>query len=143
MTRLCIVVAVVACGGAAGVPGPVGPQGLSGVAGDPGAPGVVLSAAFCEGQSSAIGGLALRYQYQVVAYSTGDKLIMCSITDETRETSSAAYCRYGFPCQTGSKCVVSYDVDTPSSGVFSFRTESRRRSPFSTATTPARGTTRP
>ncbi|TMA75104.1 MAG: hypothetical protein E6J67_09865 [Deltaproteobacteria bacterium] len=109
--------AVVACGGSAGPTGPQGPPGPAGAS--------VVSARFCEGQSAVIGGSNKLYDYQVVVYSNGEKLISCSVADGSRSFSWEVYCRLGSACIATSACRLIYDVDTTAapSGTLEFRND--------------------
>jgi hypothetical protein len=118
-----VVLLVVACGGSAG------PQGPQGPAGPPGPAGIsVTSAKFCDSQSTLIGGFNLLYQYQVVVYSNGEKLVMCSISDGSGSYAFDAYCRTNSMCVASANCAVTYDADK-TSGTFTGFMEYRNDAP--------------
>jgi hypothetical protein len=118
IVALCL---AVACGGGStGAQGPTGPAGPPGPAGPSGTS--VVSARFCSGQ--AVVGINLLFTYQVVVYSNGDKLAICSVTDGFASHSMDFYCRASSSCSPMAECLVPYDVDTPSTGaVFEFRND--------------------
>src|SRR5216684_447386 len=83
---------LVACGGSMGPAGPAGPAGATGATGAGGASGLTITGTkSCRGQ--AVVGINLLFQYQVVSYSNGDKMVSCSVTDGHGAYSSSNYWR--------------------------------------------------
>lgn len=65
-------------------------------------------------------GVSLLYQYQSVLYTSGDRLITCSISNSTGEYAHTIFYRSSQAgAQTGT-CIVGQDIDALSSGYWTF-----------------------
>lgn len=108
---------ILACAGPTGPVGPPGPQGPTGASGL-----TVTASKYCAGSAS-----GYTFFYQWVTYSTGDGWVSCEVTHNTLNFgySNSMYLKAGQA--SAANCFVLFDIDTPSSGSWSFaRTPSER-----------------
>jgi hypothetical protein len=103
--------------GPSGPAGDAGPPGTPGPSGDAGAPGVMVSS---KRACSVISG-GLVFSYDVVFFSNGDRFVTCSISGAGWTVGGS---NYWLSTQVGaatSQCALVFDVDTSSSGFWTFR----------------------
>lgn len=107
--RVAVAVSLLAaCAGDDGEAGPPGPPGAAGV--------TVDTNRFC---SVISGGVLL--SYQVVEFSSGDALALCSISDNASTYSGHVFYRAGQVGAVTGLCLMAYDLDTFSGGYWEFR----------------------
>ena len=109
-------------------------KGATGVAG---ASGTTVSAEFYCSK------LATRnFAYQSITYSTGDKLIMCSVDLSTATATNVIFYKSTMAGAAISSCLVSADLDTPTSGWWAFsETSGVRKTVYSDSSSGSNGTT--
>jgi hypothetical protein len=89
---------------------------LVGCGGKDGASGITISSTVnC---SKYVGSVIA--SYEIVSFSSGEKFVRCSIDDTTRTTTEARYLVNGQDVTATAKCLLTYDLDTASSGVWIF-----------------------
>lgn len=110
---ICLLLA--SCSGDEGPPGPPGPQGPSGA---PGAPGSAIdSVILCARVELDLGAI---FSYEIVDYTTGEAMAVCSISDAGSTFSNSFLWPAGTADAALASCLLTYDLDDFTSGFWEF-----------------------
>lgn len=111
--------------GDSGLAGSSGSQGSQGAQGAPGTPGTGLTidtVKYCSKIDNGVGP-TLFLQYQIVTYSTGDKFLTCSITDNTAQYTNAVIYKASQLGAVTNICKLTYDLQNNSAGYWTFSSQ--------------------
>lgn len=118
---------VTACGGAAGTNGTNGAngsRGVTGATGPTGAAGMTISSSLYCSKTDSGSGTTLYYQYSSVIYTTGDRYVDCSVSDDAKEyTGSFLFSSTQAGAASGG-CSVTYGLGTTDFGFWGFTSQS-------------------
>lgn len=122
--------------GQQGEKGDAGPKGDSGGTGATGTTASISSSTHCAKTVS-----SLNFEYDYVVFSSGDVWVNCNIEDSSAEYSNSSFYK---STQTGAStggCLLTYDIDTASSGYWSFTTSPSRQAIYKDTGSANNGTT--
>lgn len=124
MQKIALMISLSLLVGCSGSDGPPGPPGADGV--------TVTSNQLCS--QIANGRL---FAYQLIAFSSGDVLVLCSISDAAAQYSGHAFYLDGQPGAAVGVCFVTYDIDSFTGGFWQFRRDGGTKSAAYTDTSSA------
>lgn len=139
-----------ACGpgeqGPAGPQGPTGPTGPTGPAGPRGPSGGLgaqdIAVLVCNGNTTTTSGVPFSVEYVVYAFSDGGSMATCVVIGPGSQASGIELYRNIDPSAVPATCVVTADLDTPTSGWWTFkRLDNTARAVYSDVGSPMNGRT--
>lgn len=112
MHRFIVAILAVSLSACSPEAGPAGPPGESGAG--------LVAWVFCDAQAT-VGGASFWVEHSRHEFSDGSVMATCSVHDDAREYGNTSLYREGQPGALDSECRLTYDVDAPSGGLWTFR----------------------
>lgn len=98
-------------------------KGQEGPAGLNGSPSVsVSSELLCTALDAGSGATAI-YTYEIITYSSGDKLVICSLRVNAGQYENAVFLKQSQGGNQNASCVVNTDVDAATAGFWTFTSQ--------------------
>jgi hypothetical protein len=124
MNLLILSLALTGCGGKDGAAGATGATGAAGATGASGSAGITSATKLYCSKIDAGTGASFLYKYRSVVFSNGDRFVSCSVSGSNAGYGSSDYFKSSQNGATTGGCTVEADLDTASSGFWSFTSQS-------------------